>query len=88
MADSIFDGLISVSDLAMIKNLMGDSVKTEQGVRTQIRQYENGLKTAQQIGFEPVRVSKGVVLVKITDYKIISFKKKIDDFLKKNSPKG
>jgi hypothetical protein len=73
--------------MAMIKNLMGDSVKTEQGVRTLIRQYEAGKKDEEQLDFKPVRVSKDVVFIKITNPKIDAFRTKLLKFASENAPK-
>jgi len=81
------EGLISVVDLAMLRNIAEAKCSTEQGIREQIKLLETGKKRPTDVGFEVVRPTKSVVLVRVTDPELEKFRLGLKAWAEKNKPK-
>lgn len=75
--------LMTVAKLAGIRAIYGAKSATEQGVYSQIRQLDGGLKTSKDVGFEVVRVGSAV-MVRVIDKELSAFSKKLEGFVSEN----
>jgi len=75
--------LMTVAKLAGIRAIYGAKSATEQGVFSQIRQIEGGLKQPKDVGFEVIRLGSAV-MVRVIDKDLKAFSQKLEDFVAKN----
>jgi len=79
--------LLTVSELSSLRWLLEMKCSTEQGIRGQIKELENGVKQPNDVGFKVERPTKSIVLLRLVDENLEQFRAKLVDWVEKNKPK-
>ncbi len=78
---------IEIEELMALRVLLGQTPRTDSGVRNQIRAIKAGNITPEQAGFEVVSVRRNKEEYRLVDESVGKFWVKLTDWVEKNAPK-
>jgi uncharacterized protein (DUF927 family) len=80
------ENVMSTTELAAFRTMIGDTPSTDQGIRSQLLAIKEGKKTEKEVGFKVIRHGKGI-FIELIDAQKEAFRKKLMDYIAKNKPK-
>lgn len=87
MSKQEMGNLLTVSELSSLRWLSEHKCATEQGIRVQVKELESGKKQPADVGFELVRPTKSIVLLRLVDADMERFRLELKEFARKKAPK-